>query len=264
MKNSATKTKDAQERLAGATIPLHLAVIPDGNRRWASEHGVPAIEGHRTGFEIARNLARFCRDIGIHTVTLWAFSTENWRRSPEEVAALMTLYEHWLTELLDEAVEEGVRIVHLGRLEGLPDNVRDAGRDAGFPDGLPPPLKEAIRRAEARTAGFDGNVINVAINYGGADEIQRAVARLLAHAEMTGQEAASLDIEAFLDTANQRYPNPDVVLRTSGEFRSSGFLPLQSAYAEMIFTPKYFPSLDRDDVVDIVLEYSARVRRFGG
>jgi undecaprenyl diphosphate synthase len=262
MKNSLTE--DARERLAGATIPVHLAVIPDGNRRWANDHGVPAIEGHRTGFEMARNLARFCRDIGIHTVTLWAFSTENWRRSPDEVAALMALYEHWLTDLIGEAIEEEVRIVHLGRLEGLPDNVLEAGREAGFPDGLPESLKEAIRTAEAKTATFDGNVINVAINYGGADEIQRAVARLLAWSRETGEDPETLDIEAFLDTANQRHPNPDIVLRTSGEFRSSGFLPLQSAYAEMIFTPKYFPALDRGDVVDIVLEYSARRRRFGG
>jgi undecaprenyl diphosphate synthase len=262
MKNSLTE--DARERLAGATIPVHLAVIPDGNRRWANDHGVPAIEGHRTGFEMARNLARFCRDIGIHTVTLWAFSTENWRRSPDEVAALMALYEHWLTDLIGEAIEEEVRIVHLGRLEGLPDNVLEAGREAGFPDGLPESLKEAIRTAEAKTATFDGNVINVAINYGGADEIQRAVSRLLAWSRETGEDPETLDIEAFLDTANQRHPNPDIVLRTSGEFRSSGFLPLQSAYAEMIFTPKYFPALDRGDVVDIVLEYSARRRRFGG
>src|SRR5437773_7898597 len=117
MNNSVTK--DAQERLAGATIPLHLAVIPDGNRRWAMQNRVPAIEGHRSGFEIARQLARFCRDIGIHTVTLWAFSTENWRRSPPEVAGLMALYTSWLTDLIDEAVEEGVRIVHLGRFDGL-------------------------------------------------------------------------------------------------------------------------------------------------
>ena len=264
MKTENSVTEDARERLAGATIPQHLAVIPDGNRRWASEHGLPAIEGHRTGFEMARGLARFCRDIGIHTVTLWAFSTENWRRSPDEVAALMALYEHWLTDLLGEAVDEEVRIIHLGRFDGLPDNVRDAGREAGFPDGMPVSLKDAIRRAEAETARFDGNVINVAINYGGADEIQRAVARLLAHAAATGEDPGALDIERFLDTAGQRHPNPDIVLRTSGEFRSSGFLPLQSAYAEMIFTPKFFPSLDKGDVVDVVLEYSARVRRFGG
>jgi undecaprenyl diphosphate synthase len=262
MKNSVTE--DARERLAGATIPLHLAVIPDGNRRWASEHGLPAIEGHRTGFEMARSLARFCRDIGIHTVTLWAFSTENWRRSPEEVAALMALYEHWLRDLLGEAIEERVRIVHLGRLDGLPRGVQDAGRLAGFPDGLPPSLKDAIGTAEEKTAAFEGNVINVAINYGGADEIQRAVARLLDQAALTGEDPASLDVESFLDTAGQRHPNPDIVLRTSGEFRSSGFLPLQSAYAEMIFTPKYFPALDREDVIDVVLEYSARIRRFGG
>ena len=257
-------TRDAQERLAGATIPLHLAVIPDGNRRWAMQHGVPAIEGHRSGFEIARQLARFCRDIGIHTVTLWAFSTENWRRSPHEVAGLMALYTSWLTDLIDEAVEEEVRIMHLGRFDGLPASVADAGRDAGFPDGMPSPLKDAIRKAESTTGHFHRNVINIAINYGGADEIQRSIARLLASARTTGHDPESLDLEDFLDTAGQRYPNPDIVFRTSGEYRSSGFLPLQSAYAEMIFTPKLFPTLDRDDVVDVVLEYSHRVRRFGG
>jgi undecaprenyl diphosphate synthase len=180
------------------------------------------------------------------------------------VAGLMALYTSWLTDLIDEAVEEGVRIVHLGRFDGLPANVADAGRDAGFPDGMPPALKDAICKAEATTERFHRNVINVAINYGGADEIQRAVARLMAHARATGREPESLDVEDFLDTAHQRYPNPDIVFRTSGEYRSSGFLPLQSAYAEMIFTPKLFPTLDRDDVVDVVLEYSHRVRRFGG
>ena len=264
--DAAKRLADAElrARLRGATIPRHLAVIPDGNRRWAAQRGLPAIDGHRTGFEMARRLARFCRDIGIHTVTLWAFSTENWRRSPAEVAALMALYEHWLTELLGEAIDEEVRIIHLGRLEGLPSNVRSAGAAAGFPEGLPHSLRDAIRRAEEKTAGFERNVINVAINYGGADEIQRAVDRMLAHAESTGESPAALDLESFLDTAGQRYPNPDIVLRTSGEYRSSGFLPLQSAYAEMIFTTKYFPALDREDVVETVLEYSARVRRFGG
>lgn len=241
-----------------------MAVIPDGNRRWAGERGFPAIEGHRSGFEVARKLARFCRGIGIHTVTVWAFSTENWRRSPGEVAALMELYEGWLRDLLHEAIEEEVRIIHLGRLDGLPAGMGDAATLARFPEGVPRSLRDAMRDAEAATAAYDRNVINVALNYGGADEIQRAILRMLEHCRLSGDDPASLDIEAFLDTAGQPHPRPDVVLRTSGEFRSSGFLPLQSAYAEMIFTPKYFPDLGEDDVVDTVLEYSARVRRFGG
>lgn len=255
---------DPRTRLAGATVPLHLAVIPDGNRRWARERGVSVVEGHREGFEVARRLARFCREIGIHTTTIWAFSTENWRRSRSEIAALMALYESWINDLLPEAIEEEVRVHHLGRLEGLPAGVAEEARRAGFPDGLPESLRRAVREIEEKTASFERNVINLAINYGGADEIQRAVERMLRHAGAAGAGPASLDVTGFLDTAGQLHPNPDMLLRTSGEYRSSGFLPLQSAYAEMVFTPKYFPELGEDDVVDFVLEYSARVRRFGG
>jgi undecaprenyl diphosphate synthase len=114
------------------------------------------------------------------------------------------------------------------------------------------------------TARFDRSVISLALNYGGADELQRAVGRLLTHAARTGIDARSLLLGDFLDTAGQPHPNPDIVWRTSGEYRSSGFLPLQAAYAELVFTPKYCPAVDENDVVDAVLEYSARIRRFGG
>jgi undecaprenyl diphosphate synthase len=253
-----------EARLAGAKIPAHLAVIPDGNRRWATDHGLGPVQGHRQGFEVAKRLARFCRRIGIHTTTVWAFSTENWRRGPLEVAALMALYEEWIHDLLPEAIEEEVRVVHIGRREGLPAGVEEAAAEAGFGDGLPPSLREVIEELEAKTLSFQRNVINLAINYGGADEIQRAVVRMLEFSATTGADPAELDVTTFLDTAGQPHPNPDLVWRTSGEFRSSGFLPLQSAYAEMVFTPKYFPELTEEDVVEAVLEYSARVRRFGG
>lgn len=255
---------EAARRLEGARVPAHLAIILDGNRRWAEANAKTPIEGHRAGFEVAKRLSRFCRRIGIHTVTAWAFSTENWRRPPEEVSALMALFEEWLRDLLPEAVEEEVRVVHIGRREGVPSDVAAGAAAAGFPGGLPPTLREAIEEAEEKTGYFERNVINLAINYGGGDEIRRAVARLLDHARSTRQDPSRLDIEAFLDTAGQPHPNPDLVWRMSGEFRLSGFLPLQSAYAELVFTPKYFPDLTEEDVVDAVLEYSARVRRFGG
>lgn len=248
------------DRLGDATIPKHLGVIPDGNRRWAASHGRSVIEGHRAGFEVAKRLSRFCRRIGIHTITVWAFSTENWRRSPDQVAALMQIYIEWLNELLPEAIEQDVRVVHLGRLEGVPQGCGDAALAAGFPDGLPEELRQAIHDIEAKTNAHTANVINLAINYGGEDEVKRAVAKMQA----SSIDPAFLSISDFLDTAGQPYPNPDIVWRTSGEMRSSGFLPLQSAYAEMIFTPKFFPSLNEDDVVDALLEYSARIRRFGG
>lgn len=253
----------ATERLAGQRIPAHLAVIPDGNRRWASEQGLTALEGHRAGFEVAKRLSRFCRRIGIHTVTIWAFSTENWRRAPQEVAALMALYEEWLRDLLPEAIEEEVRVVHLGRKEGVPEVARADAVAAGFPDGLPASLRRAIEEIEAKTSSFERNTINLAINYGGVDEIVRALDQLLARGLAAGG-SAGLDLEDFLDTGGQRHPNPDIVWRTSGEFRLSGFLPMQSVYAELVFTPKYFPALAEDDVVDAVLEFNSRSRRFGG
>lgn len=250
--------------LSGVTIPKHLAVIPDGNRRWAASNDLTVMQGHRAGFEIAKRLSRFCRKIGIHTVTVWAFSTENWRRPSDQVAALMALYEEWISDLLSEAVEEEVRVVHLGRIEGVPDGLEEASASAGFPTGLPSSLIGALHDIQTKTAGFDRNVINLAINYGGADEVSRAIARMARHAEQMGIDPAELSIDRFLDTADQPHPDPDVVWRTSGEFRTSGFLPLQAAYAELVFTPKLFPELDEDDVLETVREYSARVRRFGG
>lgn len=222
------------------------------------------MEGHRAGFEVAKRLSRFCREIGIHTVTIWAFSTENWRRPADQVSALMELYAEWLTDLLPEAVEQEVRVIHLGRLHGVPEEATAAASAAGHPEGLPGSLQTALEEIQAKTASFDRNVINLAINYGGADEVQRAASKLLSVAQATGRDPAGLNIHEFLDTGSQPNPNPDVLWRTSGEFRSSGFLPLQSAYAEMVFTPKFFPELSEEDLVDVVLEYSARIRRFGG
>lgn len=264
MRVEATGAAAQLERLAGARIPAHLAVIPDGNRRWAWQHGVPTIEGHRQGFEVARRLARFCRRAGIHTVTMWAFSTENWKRSPEEVAALFVLYENWILDLLPEAVEEEVRVLHIGRRDGPPQGMEQAAAKAGFPEGMPASLIAAIDRIQRETAGFDRNIISLAINYGGADELHRALQRLVARAAELGVEPADLDLRDFLDTKGQPHPNPDLVWRTSGEYRSSGFLPLQAAYAELVFTTKYCPDIDESDVAEAILEYSARVRRFGG
>jgi undecaprenyl diphosphate synthase len=251
-------------KLAGATIPKHLAVIPDGNRRWALARGRTLTQGHRAGFEVAKQLSRFCRRIGIHTTTVWAFSTENWRRSHQEVTGLLALFEEWIEDLLPEAIKEEVRVIHVGRLDGVPEGSERAAANAGYPDGLPVTLQRSLADIEARTRTFNRNVVNLAINYGGADEIKRALARLMRHIQVTGADPDSLELESFLDTAGQPHPNPDIVWRTSGEIRSSGFLPLQSAYSELVFTPKLFPDLTEEDVVETLLEYSARIRRFGG
>jgi len=253
-----------KRRLEDLTVPNHLAVIPDGNRRWAAELGLSVMEGHRAGFEVAKSLSRFCRRIGIHTLTIWAFSTENWKRDAAQVSALMALYEDWLTELLAEAIEEEVRVIHLGRLEGLPKGATGPAAAAGFPEGLPISLQQGLIDIENKTAGHERNVINLAINYGGEDEVSRAVGKLIRDSNLREGNHDGLDLANFLDTAGQLHPNPDVVWRTSGEMRSSGFLPLQSAYAELVFSPKFFPALTEEDVLEMVAEYSARIRRFGG
>ena len=252
------------DELAGARIPHHLAIIPDGNRRWAAQRDRSVTAGHRAGFEVAKKLSRYCRRIGIHTATFWAFSTENWRRLPHEVSALLALYEEWIADLLPEAIEEQVRVVHVGRLVGVPEGLERDAADAGFATGLPESLQSALADIEQKTATFERNVVNLAINYGGADEMKRAIRRLVDHATLTAQDPGTLEVDDFLDTAGQPYPNPDIVWRTSGELRTSGFLPLQSTYAELVFTPKLFPDLTDQDVLETVLEYSARVRRFGG
>ncbi len=259
-----TTAEIVRSRLAGVTVPKHLAVIPDGNRRWALARGKTLTQGHREGFEVAKKLSRFCRRIGIHTTTVWAFSTENWRRPHAEVTGLLALFEEWIHDLLPEAIKEEVRVIHVGRLDGVPEESERAASDAGYPDGLPLALREALQDIVARTHTFNRNVVNLAINYGGADEIKRALARLVRHVQTTGADPDSLELETFLDTAGQPYPNPDIVWRTSGEIRSSGFLPIQSAYSELVFTPKLFPDLTEEDVVDTLLQNSARIRRFGG
>lgn len=175
----------------------------------------------------------------------------------------MGLYEQWIEQLLPEAIDEQVRVVHLGRRSGLPVGLAPDSMPAGFPGGIPRSLSRAIEEIEDKTRYFDTNLINLGINYGGADEIARAIERMEEHARSTGSSVSELQIEEFLDTAGQPHPEPDIVWRTSGEFRSSGFLPLQSAYSEMIFTPKFFPELGESDVVDAIAEYSARARRFG-
>lgn len=256
-----TPTTEQSQRLSGLTIPKHLAVILDGNRRWAERENLDPTRGHRKGFEVAKELSRFCRHIGIHTVTVWAFSTENWKRSSREVETLMALYEQWMRDILPEAIEEDVRVVHLGRKVGLPPSAKRDAAKAGFPEGLPKTLIRAIEDIEAKTADNARNLINLSINYGGEDEIQRATEKMMA---VAADHSAGLQIRDFLDTAGQPHPDPDVVWRPSGELRVSGFLPIQSAYAELVFTPKLFPDLTKDDVIDVVSEYSARRRRFGG
>jgi undecaprenyl diphosphate synthase len=227
-----------------STIPNHVAIIPDGNRRWAKEHNFPTLEGHRRGFDIAVKVGKKIRSLGIHTMTIWAFSTENWNRTKEEVSYLMKMYEAFFEKNLKEAMKEKVRIIHLGRK-----------------DRISKKLLEKIQNSEEKTKKFKDYVLNIALDYGGQDEIIRTIQK--------GSKQGNLNnitieqFNNFLDTANQPYPNPDLIIRTSGEQRTSGLMIWQAAYAEYIFLKKHFPDINDEDIEKAVEEYSSRQRRFG-
>lgn len=231
--------------MASLTIPNHIAIIPDGNRRWAREHGLPSFEGHRKGFDVAIKIGRKIRALGVHTLTMWAFSTENWDRTSEEINYLMKMYEIFIEKNLKEAMREKIKIIHLGRKDRIPKS-----------------LLKKIQDSESKTKNFKNYILNIALDYGGRDEIVRSIHRM----SKQKNNLNNLTIEQFnnfLDTTNQPHPNPDLVIRTSGEQRTSGLMIWQAAYAEYVFLQKHFPDLTDDDIQSAVEEYSKRQRRFG-
>lgn len=245
----------------GTNIPNHVAIIPDGNRRWARAHGLPAFEGHRRGFDIAPTIARAARKFGIHTFTVWAFSTENWNRSQEEVSFLMKLYEKFIDQHLKEAQKEDTKIIHLGRK-----------------DRIPVVLRKKIENAEETTKDNKKYILNVALDYGGHDEILRAVDKIvkdIQQGKLTPEELHKkigkynekypyYYFKHYLDTEDQPYPYPDLTIRTSGEKRISGLLCWQIAYTEFYWEPDHFPDFTPEKLRTAVIDYSYRHRRFGG
>ena len=226
----------------------HVAIIMDGNGRWATEHGVSRLEGHRAGVEAARRAVRAARDEGIRIVTLYSFSTENWSRPDWEVRHLLGLLRRFFREDLQELADEGVRVRILG--------------DHG---SLPPDLLKLVDEAESQTAANDTFTLQIAFNYGGRDEIVRAAAKLAAQVETGGLKAADVTDEALsaqLDTAG--VPDPDLVIRTSGERRISNFLLWQAAYAEFVFLDLFWPDFGKDELRGALEEFKRRERRYGG
>jgi undecaprenyl diphosphate synthase len=229
-------------------LPAHVAVIMDGNGRWARQRGLPRVMGHRAGVEALKRTLRLCSDWGIGALTAYAFSTENWNRPGEEVTFLMTLFERVLARELEGLMREQVRIRFLGDLEQLPDG-----------------LQALISDATSRTAANSGIRFNVCTNYGGRRELVRA-ARRLAEQVAAGQlEPAAIDEERFaaeLHTAGE--VDPDLLIRTSGEQRISNFLLWQLAYAELHLTDTLWPDFDTSALLAALLDYQGRSRRFGG
>ncbi len=226
----------------------HVAIIMDGNGRWATNRGWPRLVGHRKGAERVKQIVRCAPDLGIRWLTIYAFSTENWKRSTEEVLGLMSIFARYIEREADRLAAEGVRMRFIG----------DRGR-------LDPKLQRLMAGIEARTAGLSRLNLTVAINYGGRDELVRATQRLaqdVAEGRLAPVDVTDEAISARLDTAD--LPDPDLVIRTSGETRTSNFLPWQSAYAEYEFSPILWPDFTPDELARIVGQYGMRERRFGG
>lgn len=228
-----------------SNIPLHVAIIPDGNRRWAKKRGLPVFEGHRRGFDRAFEIVKKAREVNIKILTLWAFSTENWKRSKQEVNNLMYLYRIMIDKNLEQALKQKVRIVHLGRKDRIDSD-----------------LREKIINAEKKTKNFKRYYLGIALDYGARDEILRAIERLLKERNLN-QQLTEENFNQLLDTKLLPYPNVDLVIRTGGEQRISGFMLWQAAYSEYIFYPKFFPDFSPDDFEKCIKEYQKRQRRFG-
>jgi undecaprenyl diphosphate synthase len=216
----------------------------DGNGRWAQQRGLPRLAGHRAGTENVRRIAEACRDHGVRMVTLYAFSTENWKRPQEEVSGLMSLLARVIEREVDTLQQHSVRLRHLGAMEGLPAN-----------------LQGKIRAVVEATAGNDQWFINVAINYGGRSEIVDAVRRMIREG-VAEQDVTEETLSGYLYTAG--LPDPDLVIRTAGEMRLSNFLIWQSAYAEYYSTPTYWPDFGPEEFYKALAAYARRTRKFGG
>jgi undecaprenyl diphosphate synthase len=233
--------------LDSRALPKHVAVIMDGNGRWATRQGLPRIAGHRRGARVLKELLRCCKDWGIGSLTAYAFSTENWRRPTEEVDFLMVLFERMLRKELSEMHQEGVRIRFIGDLSSLHAS-----------------LRREIERAMAETANNDGIAFNVAMNYGSRSEITRAcraVAEQIHQGELSPDAITEELLERHLYTSGSC--DPDLLIRTSGEQRLSNFLLWQLAYTEMHFTDALWPEFDRTEFHKALLAYQNRERRFG-
>ncbi len=247
MVNLTNPKQPATERLSSEKLPQHLAIIMDGNGRWAQERNLSRIDGHRAGAESVRTIVRACRRIGIPIVTLYAFSKENWQRPSREVQALWRLLRDYLKSELNEMMENGIRLNALGDIQELPKNVY-----------------RLLTDTMNKTAGNREMILNLALSYSGRSEILRAVQKLAAACVAKELEPAKID-EAILSnnlyTANM--PDPDLLIRTSGEQRISNFLLWQMAYTELYVSPIYWPEFREPELIEALAAYQRRERRFG-
>jgi len=224
-------------------LPQHIAIIVDGNRRWARERGLPTLAGHKKGAERVGEIVKYAQELGVKIITIYAFSTENWKRQKEEVSYLMGLFDDYARSKIDEARDLGIQVRILGDIHELPNS-----------------LQKALSQLMEATRNNEKLIFNIAINYGGRDELVRAFRKLL----LANVPAADLSEELIsnnLDTAG--LPDPDLIIRTSGEQRLSNFLPWQGTYSELYFPQFYWPDFDKEQFDIALEEFRKRQRRMG-
>ena len=234
--------KDRPSEIPGQ-VPLHVAIIMDGNGRWARRRGLPRLAGHRAGVDNLRRVLEAATEFGIRYLTIYAFSTENWSRPPDEVRGLLNILEDVIDRELQSLNKNGVQLRHIGRLERLS-----------------PELQAKVHQAVELTQHNERLVLNIAWNYGGRDEIVQAVRRMMQSGVLPDEVDEDL-VSQYLYTVG--IPDPDLIIRTSGELRVSNFLIWQGAYAEWYVTPTYWPDFGRDELLEALWEYARRDRRFG-
>ena len=229
-------------------MPNHIGIIMDGNRRWATEQGKKAGFGHKAGAKTLENIVRYANNIGLKFITVYAFSTENWKRTEEEVGAIMTLLSNYLTDFSKRADDENIRVKFLGNIGALPGN-----------------LHRRILDVIERTKNNTGLTFNIAFNYGGRAEITQAVKQIAEEVKagnLKPEDISEAVIEDHLYTKGQ--PDPDLLIRTSGELRTSNFLPWQLVYSEFVVSPKMWPEFEEEDLLEAIETYKQRNRKFGG
>ena len=231
-------------RKSKVAVPQHIVIIPDGNRRWAKKHGLAPVEGHKKGLDTAFRIVKASKNLGVKVLTLWSFSTENWNRPRTEVHYLMRIYQIFFKKHVKELIAEGVRFKWLGRR-----------------DRVPKTLKTLLEKIEQETAKNKNYILNICLDYGGRDEIVRAVRKIMENKVIPSKVNEDL-INKNLDTAGA--PDPDLLIRTSGEKRISGMMPWQTAYTEFYFSKLFFPDFSQAELKRAINDFSNRQRRYGG
>lgn len=244
----STASEAALPAAAGDGVPRHVAIIMDGNGRWAASRGLPRAEGHRRGVEALRQIVRAAGELGIGILTIFSFSAENWSRPPAEIRELMSLLRRFIRNDLADLHKNKIRV-----------------RIIGDREGIDPDIQSLLTEAEELTAANDRLTLVVAFNYGARQEIARAARRIAEQAATGRLDPATVTAETFgnfLDAPD--IPDPDMIIRTSGELRLSNFLLWQAAYSELVFVPTYWPDFDRAALEAAISEFHRRERRFGG